>query len=169
MHLSKTERLILTNQYRILEKLFPSESESYSQFQKILENGYQLHYCEIFQNINEEPMPREQSREVLDILNMYQEMNNCYDRLDDKSGIDPQDLKFPGFDGNNETELLSYARYYVEDLGRYSRLGITYFNSHHPTIEMYRRMLEEYRKATIAVQKDDVIRILAAGIHPDNR
>jgi hypothetical protein len=105
----------------------------------------------------------------LDILSMYQEMNDCYEKLDDKSGIDQRDLKFPGFDGNNEAELLAYARYYVEDLGRFSRLGITYLNSHSPVIEMYQRMLEEYRKVQYTVKKDDVIRILAARIHPDNR
>jgi uncharacterized protein len=71
MHLSMTERLILRNQYRILEKLYPNESESYSQFQRILESGYEMHYLEMFQTIDEDIMPREQSKEVLDILSMY--------------------------------------------------------------------------------------------------
>jgi uncharacterized protein YfbU (UPF0304 family) len=162
MHLSMTERLILSNQFRILEKLFPNESESYSAFQKVLENGYEMHYSEMFQNIDEETMPREQSKEILDILSMYQDMQDCYDKLSDKSGIDPNQLTFPGFDGNNEADLLGYARYYIEELGRYNRLRIIYLNSHHPTINMYRRMLDEWREVQYTVKKEDVIRILAA-------
>jgi uncharacterized protein len=96
-------------------------------------------------------------------------MQDCYGKLSDKSGIDSGQLRFPGFDGNNEADLLGYARYYIEDLGHYKRLGITYLNSHHPTIDTYRRMLEEYRKVQYTVKKEDVICILAARVHPDNR
>jgi uncharacterized protein len=162
MQLSITERLILCNQYRILEKIFPNESETCTQFQNILKNGYQLHYCEIFQSINEEPMTRDQSKEVLDIMSMYQEMQDLYNKIPDKSCIDLDQLTFPGFDGCNESNLLEYARYCIEDLGQYNRLRIIYLNSHHPTIDMYRRMLDEWREVQYCARKEDIIRILAA-------
>lgn len=169
MKLSLTERLFLSNQYRVLEKLYPEEADTYSRFQKVLEHGFEMHYQEMFQNLDEETFTREQSKEVLDILSMYQEMNDCFDKLDDQSGIDASLLKFRGFDGNNEPEQLSYARFYVEDQGHFSRLGINELNSHSMVLGMYRRMLGEYRKVQHSVNKDDVIRILAARIHPDYR
>lgn len=44
MKLTKVERLILSNQYSILEKLYPEEAEHYHLQKKIVENGYSLHY-----------------------------------------------------------------------------------------------------------------------------
>lgn len=48
--------------------------------------------------------------------------------------------KFAGFDGNNESTLMSIARFIVEKMDRFSRFKGRDFNSHAPTAERYRRM-----------------------------
>jgi uncharacterized protein YfbU (UPF0304 family) len=48
--------------------------------------------------------------------------------------------KFAGFDGNNETTLMSIARFFVEKMNRFSRFKGRDFNSHAPTAERNRRM-----------------------------
>lgn len=52
--LSKTERLILVNQYTILKKLDPESDEMYKQYIDILVKGSTLDYSEIFKHIEEE-------------------------------------------------------------------------------------------------------------------
>ena len=46
------QRLILINQYKILEKLYPEEAETYSQHREILEEGYTLHYNDLIKVIS---------------------------------------------------------------------------------------------------------------------
>jgi uncharacterized protein len=55
-----------------------------------------------------------------------------------------KNIKFPGFDGNNESEHLSIARFLIEDLERFSRFreGRRDLNSRFPTLESYGRMLK---------------------------
>lgn len=48
--------------------------------------------------------------------------------------------KFAGFDGNNESSLMSIASFIVEKMGRFSRFKKHDFNSHAPTAVRYRRM-----------------------------
>jgi len=48
--------------------------------------------------------------------------------------------KFSGFDGNNETSLMSIARFLVEKMDRFSRFQGRDFNSHTPTAGRYGRM-----------------------------
>ena len=64
------QRLILINQYKILEKLCPEDAEVYSQYREILEGGYTLNYNDLLQMISDD-ISEEQLREVLDILDMY--------------------------------------------------------------------------------------------------
>ena len=48
--------------------------------------------------------------------------------------------KFAGFDGNNETSLMSIAGFIVEKMDRFSRFKKRDFNSHCPNAARYRRM-----------------------------
>ena len=48
MNLTKMERLILANQYRILEKLDAAEADIYGQRAEILEQGYSGLYPSLF-------------------------------------------------------------------------------------------------------------------------
>ncbi|MBV9521483.1 MAG: YfbU family protein, partial [Alphaproteobacteria bacterium] len=44
MKLSKIDRIILSNQYRILERLDPTNAEIYAANCRVLESGYELNY-----------------------------------------------------------------------------------------------------------------------------
>jgi len=84
----------------------------------------------------------------------------------DKSGIEEQRIRFPGFDGNNETKQMACTRYYCNlDVGKYQELDRgDNFNSHRPMLDRYRQMLAEWKKSakTYELTKDDTIRIASA-------
>jgi hypothetical protein len=148
MDLSLTERVIIANQFKILEKLYPDEAEYYSNYRKALECGYKLHYADIVENFYDE-MSEEDCREVIDILDMYRALTYSYNRLPDKAGIDERDIHFDGFDGNEETSQYLYAQYFIVDLDRFKEL--TYgqkhpdLNSHGHRLQKYRTMLEVWK------------------------
>jgi hypothetical protein len=52
--LSKTERLILLNQYRILEKVDPGQANSWRNAAEIVDNGYTLEYDSLARGLDEE-------------------------------------------------------------------------------------------------------------------
>jgi uncharacterized protein YfbU (UPF0304 family) len=144
MELSEKDRLIIANQLKILEKLYPEEAEYYAQHRKAIEHGYRLHYDWLTEHFYEE-MTEEECKEVLDILEMYRIITFSFQKLSDKKGVDERRLRFQGFDGNEEGRQFSYALYFIVDLGRFDELryGAQYpdLNSHAPMLDQYRRML----------------------------
>lgn len=148
MNLSKQERLMLYNQYDILEKLNPSDSETYRIFKSILSSGYKLHYSDMVQWFSDE-MSEEASTFVLDVLDMYSALLNSYQNLEDKTGIEERRVTFPGFDGNNESTYLGYTRFFLHDLDRYNELhqkGHDSYNSHSRMVPKYSRMLGVWKE-----------------------
>lgn len=168
MELTKKERLILANQFKILEKLYPGKAEDYSVRRKALESGFALHYATLFEHIYDE-MPEEQCREVLDILNMYRVITFSLEKIEDKGDIANHPyVQFPGFNGNTEINYLLYAEYFITDLGRFKELKYDQeypdLNSHMPTLDKYRRMLlERYAlQDKKELTKEDIVQILDA-------
>ena len=106
MELSRTERLLLANQFKILGLLEPDESDYYDQAKEILENGYEAHYDGLFQNIDEDTLTAEQCGEVTEILNMFRDINHGLSKLDDKSDIWMHKATFDGFDFNDEERAI---------------------------------------------------------------
>lgn len=170
LHLTTGERVLLANQYRILEALYPDEADSYARYREAVESGYTLHYDDGAGAIYEE-MSREECREVLDILQMFDSMQFAYRQLQDKTGIEERTIEFPGFDGNNEVAQLGYTEYFIERLDRYDGLkSADGYNSHMPTLNMYRRMLEVWRPLQMnQLTKMQIQSIVAERTHPDNR
>ncbi len=162
MTLTKTERLILINQYRALAVMNPKEEKHYAEACEILENGYALEYTVLFQPISDE-LTEDECREVYDILDMYRALKAGYDKLDDKTGIDGR-ISFGGFDQNEETARYEYVRFLIVDQGRWEESNIPDLNSHWPMLESYRKMLREWHNSTdrMALTRDDVGRIISA-------
>jgi uncharacterized protein YfbU (UPF0304 family) len=160
VELSRKERWILSNQLRILEALYPNDADYYRKNRTAIEEGYSLHYSWAAEHIYEE-LSYGECKEVLDILEMHSMMQRAYERLSDREGIEEWKVKFAGFDGNDETRLMGYAQYFVEELGRYSDLDIEDFNSHMPSIGGYRLMLLAWKESTDVhhLTKEDLIRI----------
>lgn len=149
MELTKKERLSFTYQLLILEKLYPEEADHYAKHRKALEEGYALHYDWMVEHLYDE-LSEAECREVLDVLDMYRAIDTTFKSLESSDVLRQHYLaKFRGYDGNNETAQMGYARYFIVDLDRYSELKETeypYFNSHAPMIESYRAMLVRWRE-----------------------
>lgn len=91
---------------------------------------------------------------VVDVLEMWSFLEEAFEELSDEDKAwlakeaDPlgKHVTFTGFDGNNEGEHMSIARFLVDDLQRFSRFreGHRDLNSHHPTLETYGRMVRAF-------------------------
>jgi uncharacterized protein len=167
MKLSKLERLMLSNQIKILEKLYPEEASSYAEKRKAIEYGFALHFPWLMDHIYDE-MTVEECKEVLDILEMFSAIKRSYDNLKDKKGVKENRVRFAGFDGNSEGAQMVYTRYFIVDLDRYVELRYDSdypdFNSHCPSLDMYRNMMAVWKdcKDKIRLSKEEIIRILEA-------
>lgn len=148
-----TERRILANQYRILALLDNEQSEDYSAKAEALERGYETHFDDEWFTKDEDVLPADQCQEVLSVLSMYDDLFVSFGKLTDKSGIEPQDVVFRGFDGNDETKHMAYAKFFCETFDggrRFQTLRAApgfEFNSHTPSLSRYRAMLPVYRAA----------------------
>nr|ACN22657.1 conserved hypothetical protein [uncultured bacterium] len=169
LKLTDTERLILANQYEILAAL--KNDDSYGRIAGELRDGqewlYQQHFDYFSPNMQEED-----AEFVVTIVGIYSDLRDSYERLADKSGIEPHQVEFPGFDGNNEGELPSFARAlrksnrFIDTLPEHGK------DSHMPTRDIYSRMIskwEELGKPHFPLSKEQISALLAARAHPSNR
>jgi uncharacterized protein YfbU (UPF0304 family) len=144
--LTKQQRLSLMNQYSILTALSKVQkdddmSKHYEYLSAIFQNGYTHLYYEATDNMQKE-LPTTVSEEVLSILDLHRTL--LWSLGPDPKPEELKAVKFLGFDANNEGEYLMFAKFYQNDPSgpRYGELNI--FNSHHRTLERYRRMLAEW-------------------------
>jgi len=121
-------------------------------------------------------------KEVLDILDMWSFIEHSFEQLSDENkeyleheaspfGKDP---KFPGFDGNNESNYMGTASFIVNDLERFEGFKGRDFNSHCPSIDGHRRMLSVFKKVRESINfspmsANDLATILKERVHPDRR
>ena len=80
---------------------------------------------------------------------MHQALHQSAQALTDEPEIA---ISFHGFDGNSETQQMSYAKFYIDELHRFTELTEIAqspdYNSHYPTSERYRLMLDEWNRCT---------------------
>lgn len=149
--LSGVNRLILRNQELLLSmcpELDEYERSDYAFNARVLEEGYTSEYSRVFACLSPE-VPYSLSEELFGILDMFRVLRASYTALseEEKGEIEERDISFRGFDLNNSVEspLIGYVEYLFEDdrytelmepLGRFSDDG----NSHHPNLDVYRRM-----------------------------
>lgn len=168
MTLTRVERIMLSNQARILERLYPDEADRWKLVQEALDHGYEWYYDLAFQFVysDDEVVTSEMSQEVLDILDMFRAMQRAVDALSEAEQAPFADeVTFLGFDGNNETGHLVFTEF-LWKIGRFTDVkhegddG----NSHAPLLDHYRRMLEVWRASQDKWRptKDEIERILAA-------
>jgi uncharacterized protein len=171
LELTPAERVIIANQCRILEKLYPEESDFYARWRNAIESGYQMDYDDGAPWLDS-GLPARECQEVWDILKMFDQMMFAYDLLQDKSGIEPYSVQFHGFDGNNECAHLGYADHIINKMDRFQRLkdcGDS-LNSHSQVLDTYRRMLEVWRPMEgRQLTKEQIVAITTAAIHPSHR
>lgn len=143
--LTELERLQLINQYAILEKVDEENAEHWAECQVILRKGYTLEYHKLFDPIWDE-LSANDGRYVMDVLDMHHALQISLERLEDKGDMKPEDIKFRGFSGNDETHLMAFAEKLRDD-GRWSGVigGRKDLDSHFPTTMRYRPMLEKWK------------------------
>lgn len=114
--------------------------------------------------------------EVVDILDMWSFIETAYGKL---SNADKEHLKaeaepfgdaveFVGFDGNNESDHLSVARFLIEEMDRFATFKGRGLNSHSHSLARHRRMLAVFgpmRRNLIGagLVRSQLIEILKAG------
>jgi uncharacterized protein len=183
MTLSNGERLILVMLCEIYEKLGIKGEVDAKFVQSAIYSGnlwgLQWHYPGIF---DVEDHDREVVSEVANILDMWWSIESAYAKFTkaEREKVAASDtpfaknVKFPGFDGNNEGEYLSVARFLVDDLERFTHFKGRDLNSHMPSLGVYRRMFEVFdpmrrELALRTLGPDDIIELLRAAMHRSNR
>jgi uncharacterized protein YfbU (UPF0304 family) len=147
MKLSRTERWILANQYRILAALDPARSARYDDCVVALEKGYAKVIDRMAAHVSRDDTDHKESDEVDDILTMFDSMQRAYRILEDPYGIDPGQLQFPGFDAKTEADYLGYAKFLLERERWPDRLDTAQtLDTRTPMLRTYRRMLDEWKR-----------------------
>lgn len=145
MEMTNAQRLILSNQYKIMTMLDPDNGERYRRWQTIIERGFGLQMCELDRDFS--AMSEETCRIIINIMEMYHALQvsniNLREHLKEKVDIEERRLQFLGFDAATEARYLSYVRFLVNTEGRYTHFdsGSHGFNAQTPMWEKYQRML----------------------------
>lgn len=194
--LGPTERHMLSLLHRILARVLPegeSDVDGDKAYQleraKVLESGFTLEYWTEFAGIGNELSKRDSER-VMDILELFRIAQDSIARLREE-GLDipeklAESLRYQGFDFNHslESKMAAYVRHMIDD-DRWEEQadfvkGRTGGNSHARRLDIYLRMLAEYRRIrarrrpSVGIRDylltlDELESIAAERIHPDNR
>lgn len=176
LKLSKFQRILLINQMKILEALYPDESKEFIDNREILEHGYEYLYDFVYEFITDgaENMSRAECKEVWDTLEMFGSLSSAAKLLN--LHISLGEIIFKGYDGNNEGKFMAFARFTVERMERFQYVpmdNMHYWNSHSPMRETYNRMLAVWRKlpnrARFEMSAHDVRMVLDAAVDPEVR
>ncbi|MFS1026989.1 YfbU family protein [Enterococcus casseliflavus] len=124
--MDKFQRLSLVNQFELLAKFDDQNRSYYERKIEILREGYEYHYDDEIWSDLSEPLPKEDSRFVLDVLNMYRDINFSKSKLnlDENQITKSYYTHFLGFDYNDpkEIKLAFYAKFFIEKLDRFPEL-----------------------------------------------
>ncbi|MDR9829592.1 YfbU family protein [Vibrio sp. FNV 38] len=147
MEMTNAQRLILSNQYKLMMKMDPENSGKYQRLQTIVERGYELQMRELNKDFGR--MTEDECREAIDIMEMYHAMQESNKMLNDseRADVDQRRLMFLGYDAATEAQSVHYVRFLVDSEGLYPQFDKAdhHFNSQMPMLEKYRRMLATWR------------------------
>lgn len=164
--LTKAERRILENQYRILGAIEGNE-DAYKIEIEILSHGYERLYEEYILD-NSDGISEADCKFVEEIMWIYYllKLAKNKDKLPISGGrgdMTKWEPIFPGFDGNNDSDKMAYARFITHEIGQYEEHK-HYLNSHGSNPH-YAAMILEWKSmgtpADLTVEQAD--RIIAAG------
>lgn len=69
MEMTHAQRLILSNQYKMMTMMDPDNAERYRRYQTIIERGYGLQLRELDRDFDE--MSEETCRTIINVMEMY--------------------------------------------------------------------------------------------------
>lgn len=149
IELELKDRLLLSNQFRILAMLEPENDSDHLQNAKIVERGYERNYSSITEWFYD-GFPRKDCNEVIEILELYRALNFSYKQIEDRENITENDIAFFGFDGNSEGLYMDYAEFWIEDKKRFQELREPEefsFNSHsYDSLGTHRKRLRIWKE-----------------------
>lgn len=168
------KRMVLMNQYRMLALLEPDQKEMWERAAETARRAWpveDLPDVDVLQSYMRDALTKEDQLFVLDSFEVFELIQDAV-----KRGLRPTrpdaHLQFPGFDGNNEPNLLSYARHVLAE-GRFTQVTTWTpdLNSRMPSIELYQRMIAVWgrygRPRTLNQEQLDAL--VDAQIHPSMR
>ncbi|XBS71952.1 YfbU family protein [Acerihabitans sp. KWT182] len=141
MEMTNAQRLILSNQYKIMIMLDADNAERYRRLQTIVERGYALQMEELDRDFGQ--LSEDVCRTIIDIMEMHHALQVSWGNLKDRQDIDERRLSFLGFDAATESRYLAYVRFMVFTEGRYTLFdsGSHGFNAQTKMWDKYLRML----------------------------
>lgn len=145
MKLTRVERWMLSHQHKILARLDPDKAGRHERIVHMLERGYELDLRREVTVDFEAGVSAEDAELVRLVLDMFLALQRSHEALGSDSPATDTDVVFPGFDGNNEAELLMYARF-VLDGGEFDGLEFNGLNSHGQYGDAYTRMLTRWHE-----------------------
>ena len=122
--------------------------------------------------LNNSETPRNVVSEVVDFLDMWRFLEDARAKLKPKerarikeSGVRFASVEFLGFDGNNELDHMSAARFLIDDLERFTHFKGRELNSHIQVVGSYRSMYRIFEglRPTLADREltaDEIISVL---------
>lgn len=146
--LSLKDRLLLSNQYQILELLDKEHASLHGEHRRVLTNAQETHYVTLLEDFSK-ALNLEVTREVMDILAMFTRLRLSYDHYGAPVSIPEEGVEFSGFSPEFEGEALSYAQFYMQKLGRHRWLQndeAKSIESSVPMLDVYRRMLSVWKE-----------------------
>lgn len=185
MKLSDGEKLILLMLADIYESTgVKSDSDIDPNFvRQAIYSGHLWGLSQKYYGIFHEDTSEEVASEAASIMSMWQMLEDRFktltaeekERLEREADPFGKHVRFTGFDGNDGRGHYGAARFYVEQMGLFQDFADRDLNSHAPLLEGDLRMLAKYNEIircgdTFGVLKvDDMIEILKARFHPENR
>ncbi|HDX8591152.1 TPA: YfbU family protein [Aeromonas dhakensis] len=118
---------------------------------------------------------------VCNVLNMSECIETSFAQMDAAQQTETRRLTdfnpervFFGFDGNNETHLMSIARFLVTRMDKFTHFTGREFNSHMPSVDAYKRMLGAFNQVMDRgnfgpLGPQEVAFVMNEMRHPDNR
>ncbi|GAB6261693.1 YfbU family protein [Photobacterium sp. CCB-ST2H9] len=148
MEMTNAQRLILSNQYRLMAQLDSDNAAKYARLQTIVERGYGLQLRELDKDFG--AIPEAECKEIIEVMEMHHAMQESCKQLsaENQQQIDCRRLTFLGFDAISEPQQMHYVRFLaeVEKLYPHFLPSEHHFNSHVPMQSKYRRMLTVWQK-----------------------
>ncbi|KAA8327063.1 YfbU family protein [Leuconostoc carnosum] len=158
LDITETERLILTNQYKILSELSINKDdgskEIYDELFEVFNNGYTSNYDDVTTNpdyfvYDENILDNDGQEEVRDLIAMYQYLLNHFTSAKSAYKNLP-DIRFVGYDLNDsyEGKKLGYMGFIFDTLKSYPDVNEAFGhaserNSHGDTYA-HEKMLQKY-------------------------
>lgn len=168
MDLTKIERLLLLNQFKIRKVI--DQTAEFDEAIEVLTAGYKSEYSNLVAGLADD-MPEDDARFVVDLFTMYRCIETYRDQNPmDAPVVDHQWSQFRGFDQTKESRFVAYARFCVamqelwpdqradvEGTSPRSRATIDAMPNYKPMVDRWRELGEPRN-----LSREQVLRILPA-------